>query len=274
MGHTLYDALLAGFDAGGVLTFADLALARRIEGAQTAQSLGCAPGDAAALEIGGGCAIFAGVDSPLTQAVGLGLHGPVSSQELDEVEEFFRSRGGRPVIEVCPLADTGFIETLGERGYRVSQFDNVLARGLTGVEIVLTPRVRRATPEESDLWAHTVGRGFFERTELSGEEMDVGRWVFRMPGALCFLGSSDGGTPAGGAALGIREGLAMMFADGVARPSRRLGLHKELIAARLNEALARGCDVAAAATAPASASQRNFERLGFQVVYTRVTLSK
>ena len=256
------------------MTFADLALARRIEGAQTAQSLGCAPGDAAALEIGGGCAIFAGVDSPLTQAVGLGLHGPVNKDELDQVEEFFRSRGGRPVIEVCPLADTDFIETLGERGYRVSQFDNVLARSLAGVEMVLTPRVRRATPEESDLWAHTVGRGFFERTELPGEEMDVGRWVFRMPGALCFLASSDGGTPAGGAALSIREGMAMMFADGVARPCRRLGLHRELIAARLNEALACGCDVAAAATAPASASQRNFERLGFQVVYTRVTLSK
>jgi hypothetical protein len=32
--------------------------------------------------------------------------------------------------------------------------------------------------------------------------------------------------------------------------------------------------VAAAATAPAGASQRNYERLGFQVVYTRVTLTK
>jgi GNAT superfamily N-acetyltransferase len=65
-----------------------------------------------------------------------------------------------------------------------------------------------------------------------------------------------------------------LFADGVARPYRRQRLHQELIAARLNEALAQGCDVAAAATAPAGASQRNFERLGFQVVYTRVTLTK
>ena len=32
--------------------------------------------------------------------------------------------------------------------------------------------------------------------------------------------------------------------------------------------------LAAAATAPAGASQRNYERLGFQVVYTRVTLTK
>jgi len=274
MGHTLYDALLAASVTGGVLTFADLGLARRIEGAQTAQSLGCAPGDAAALQIGGGCAIFAGVDSPLTQAVGLGLQGAVSEAELDEVESFFRSRGARVAIEICPLADARFLEMLGTRGYRISQFDNVLARSLAGVEIVITPRVRRATPNESDLWAHTVGRGFFERTELSTEEMNVGRWVFGMRGAMCFLACVDGGTPAGGAALSVTQGLATLFADGVARPFRRQRLHKELISARVNEALAQGCDVAAAATAPASASQRNFERLGFQVVYTRVTLTK
>jgi GNAT superfamily N-acetyltransferase len=172
------------------------------------------------------------------------------------------------------LADARFLEMLGDRGYRVGQFDNVLARSLTGVEMVITPRVRKATPNEADVWAHTVGRGFFEESELTTEEMDVGRWVFGMPGAMCYLASAEGGKPAGGAALFVREGLATLFADGVARPYRRQKLHQELIAARLNEALAHGCDMAAAATAPAGASQRNYERLGFQVVYTRVTLIK
>ena len=256
------------------MTFADIRLARRIEAAQTAQSLGCAPAGAGALEIAGGCAIFAGADSPLTQAVGLGMNGAVSQAELVELENFFRSRGARPAIEICPLADAGFLEMLGTRGYRVRQFDNVLARRLAGVEIVLTPRVRRATPHETDLWAHTVGHGFFEQTELTTEEMDVGRMVFGMAGAMCYLACAEGGRPAGGAALTVTEGLAMLFADGVAPASRRQGLHQELIAARLNEALAQGCDTAAAATAPGSGSQRNYERLGFQVVYTRVTLTK
>ena len=38
------------------------------------------------------------------------------------------------------------------------------------------------------------------------------------------------------------------------------------------EALAQGCDLATASTLPGSGSQRNYERLGFEVVYTRVTL--
>ena len=49
-------------------------------------------------------------------------------------------------------------------------------------------------------------------------------------------------------------------------------MQRELIAARLNEALARGCDLATASTLPGSGSQRNYERMDFQVVYTKVTM--
>ena len=51
------------------------------------------------------------------------------------------------------------------------------------------------------------------------------------------------------------------------------GERLKLIAARLNEAVARGCDLATAATLPGSGSQRNYERCGFEVVYTKVTLA-
>ena len=60
------------------MTFADRALARRLEAAEAANARGCAPAGAVSLEIAGGCAIFAGADSPLTQAVGIGLSGAVS----------------------------------------------------------------------------------------------------------------------------------------------------------------------------------------------------
>ena len=63
-----------------------------------------------------------------------------------------------------------------------------------------------------------------------------------------------------------------LFADATIARYRRLGLQRELIAARLNEALALGCDLVTASTLPGSASQRNYERMGFEVVYTRVTL--
>jgi GNAT superfamily N-acetyltransferase len=256
------------------LIFSDLALARRIEAAEAANARGCTAihPQAAALEVAGGCAVFAGADSPLSHAVGIGLSGPVTEPELDRLEEFFRTRGGKVSIELCPLADAGILGALGDRGYRVKEFNNVLVKRLAGTEIVLTPRVRRALSDETDLWSHTVGRGFFEEHELSTEEMDVGRAICAMPGVLCYLAALESGELAGGAAAAVYSGLATLFADSTIAAHRYRGLHRELIAARLNEALAQGCDLAAASTLPGSISQRNYERMGFEVVYTRVTL--
>jgi hypothetical protein len=93
-----------------------------------------------------------------------------------------------------------------------------------------------------------------------------------MPGALCYLATSSAGEPAGAAAAAMYSGLATLFADSTIARFRGGGLHAELIAARLNEALAQGCELATASTLPGSGSQRNYERLGFEVVYTRITM--
>jgi hypothetical protein len=170
------------------------------------------------------------------------------------------------------LADPGLLQALGERGYRPTEFNNVLVRRLARSEIVLTPRVRRALAGEDDPWSYAVGCGFFDQPELSTEEMDVGRAIFAMPGAMCYIGVTETGASAGGAALAIRRGLATLFADSTIAQFRCHGLHRELIAARLNEAIAQGCDMATASTLPGGVSQRNYERAGFEVVYTRVTL--
>jgi hypothetical protein len=254
--------------------FADLALARRLEAAEALNARFCtaSPPGAAFLDIAGGCAIFVGADSPLTQAVGLGLNGPVSEDEVDRLEAFFRSRDAKVSIDFCPLADPGLLEALGRRGYRATEFNNVLVKRIAGDAIVLAPRVRRALAGEDDLWSHTVGRGFFEQGELTTEEMDVGRAIFAMPGALCYLAVPDTGVPAGGGAMAVRDGLATLFADSTIAAYRRAGFHRELIVARLNEAMALGCDTATASTLPGSISQRNYERLGFEVVYTKVAL--
>jgi hypothetical protein len=256
------------------LLFADLALARRLEAAEAANAKGCTAihPEAASLEVAGGVAVFVGAESPLTHAVGIGLNGPVRKEELAVLEGFFRERGAKPAIDLCPLADSGLLPLLAERGYRVTEFNNVLVKRLAGAQIVITPRVRRVLPDETDLWSHTVGRGFFDQDELTTEEMDVGRAICAMPGAICYLAAAPAGEAAGGAASAIYGSLATLFADSTIARFRRAGMHGELIVARLNEALAQGCELATASTLPGSGSQRNYERLGFEVVYTRMTL--
>jgi len=256
------------------MILADHALARRIETAEAMNTRDTAmqrPGSAV-LEAGGGIAMFLGAESPLTHAVGVGLHGPVREAELAGIEAFFRSRGAGVSLDLSPHADPALFQSLGARGYRITEFNNAMVRRLDGFEIVFTPRVRRALPGEDDLWAHTLGHGFFDKAELTEAEMDIGRDLFRTPGALCYFASLEG-EMAAGAAMFVRGGLATLCADGTIARFRRLGLQRELIAARLNEAAARGCDLATASTMPGSQSQRNYERQGFQVAYTKLTLT-
>ena len=103
--------------------------------------------------------------------------------------------------------------------------------------------------------------------------MDVGRAICAMPGVMVFMAATENGAHAGGAAAAVHGGLLTCFADSTIASYRRAGLQRELIEARLNEGLAMGCDLATASTLPGSGSQRNYERLGFEVVYTRVTLA-
>jgi len=254
------------------MLFADLPLARRLEAAEAANAGAFTQTQTPVLEVAGGCAVFAGAASPLSHAVGIGLNGPVREAAIDAMEAFFRSRGAAVSLDLCPLADPGLFEELGRRGYRITEFNNVLVKRLAATEIVLTPRVRRATSGDGELWSHTLGEGFFDQGALTDEEMDVGRAIFGAASSHCYLAADETGEAAGGAAAAFHDGLATLFADATVARFRRAGFHRELIAARLNEAVARGCDLATASTLPGSGSQRNYERCGFQVVYTKVTL--
>src|SRR6266478_1306409 len=104
--------------------------ARRLELAEAANARGCmgTHADADALEIAGGVAVFAGAGSPLTHAVGIGLNAPVSPAELDTLEAFFRTRGAKPTIDLCPFADPELLPQLADRGYHLTEFNNVLVK--------------------------------------------------------------------------------------------------------------------------------------------------
>ena len=252
---------------------ANLALARRIEAAEAGNARDCIAAHArAVLEINGGIAVFAGRDSPSTQVVGIGLNGTVSDADLDRMEAFFHARAARVNIDLCPLADPVLLDRLAARGYRPAEFNNVLVREMAAFEAGQALKSRRIETGEAELWSRIVGEGFFNSAELSPEELNVGRAICAVPGVLVFLAVGQAGEPAGGAAMTIRGGLATLFADGTIARHRRQGVQSDLIRIRLAEAAAANCDLATATAQPGSASQRNYERAGFQVAYTKVTL--
>ena len=91
------------------MQFIDLELVRRLEAAEAQAARECAQflarkkpeSGAISIDIMGGMATFTGIGSPVTQAVALALHGPVSDKEIDELENFYRARGSEVNIEVA-----------------------------------------------------------------------------------------------------------------------------------------------------------------------------
>jgi GNAT superfamily N-acetyltransferase len=252
-------------------------LARRLETAEAESAAAYAavqPGSA--LErCCGGCAVFVGVGSPLTQAIGIGMNGAVAAQELDRLEEFFRSRGTPPVIDLCPLADPSLIEAISARGYRLTEFNTRLVRE-TGEPLPAVPfavSVREAGPADESAWVRVLAQGFLERDNVNDDERHVGEILFRMRTSRCYL-ASVAGELAGAAAMSIQDGVGLLFADATRVAWRGRGAHQALIAARLQRAQAEGCEWVTASTLPGSGSQRNYERLGFRVIYTKVQVTR
>jgi len=116
------------------MEFVDLNLARRLEMAEAHACRACAeafhqqhPEFAVAVEeIAGGFAVFAGVDSPVTQAIGVGLHADVRDSDLDRLQDFFSSRGAAAAVELCPLVEMSLYERFAKRGFHLLEVSDVL----------------------------------------------------------------------------------------------------------------------------------------------------
>ena len=267
----------------------DLALARRIELAEAHAAVDCAealermrPGGVGAVEpIAGGFAIYCGAGSPVTQAVGLGLDGAVSEEEVDRLEEFYRSRNEAVRVETCPLADVSLVRHFGERGYRVTEFSNVMALPLHGVSSpgadgpspVAGLTMERIGKEQIDLWTLTVSQGFSENFPVTQEILDVMKMFALGANVECYLARVDGAV-AGGATLALCQGVAGLFGASTLPGFRNRGVQTALLKERLRGAVAENCDLAACIAQPGSSSQRNVLRQGFSVLYTRVKFER
>jgi hypothetical protein len=262
--------------------FSDLTLSRRLE---KAEGWGCAEfvearaavepeSGAGWTEVAGAYAMFDGVESPVTQTFCLGLFEPASDADLERLEEFFRKHNAPVYHEVSPLADLSTFTLLSVRGYEPFEFTSVMFRPLSRFEGVAGRResgvsVRVVGPEEYELWAQTAARGWSELEELSDLMLSLSRVSTARPDAFSFLAELEG-RPVATGALSIHEGVALLAGASTVPEERRRGAQLALLDARLAYAAGRGCDLAMMCAQPGSASQRNAERQGFRIAYTRI----
>jgi len=262
----------------------DLKLAKELELAEAGAAVACAERmisqqtePVGAVEsIAGGYAVYCGPGNPVTQAIGLGLCGPVSADEFNGLETFYFSRGEPVRVETCPLADPSLFEHYKERHYYTTEFSNVMVRPVDSHVSPPAPaeiKIRLAGPDELELWALTVAQGFAENYPVTQEVIRVMKMFATSDNTNCYLARIDGRV-AGGATLGIRGRIAGLFGASTLPDYRNRGVQTALLHWRLRRAAEAGCELAISLAQPGSNSQRNIARLGFQTLYTRVKFER
>lgn len=268
------------------MQFVDKALARRFEAAEEMPQVLYArafqkirPEIAAAEEeICGGHMIFAGLGSPIGRATGLGLDRAFSGEDLDRVEDFYRLHKAPSQVDLCPLHDAAVFEMFKERRYGIAELNNVLYRQLDAKEKFPGPpagcEIRRGQTEEARELGGIVERAFFPEGAPEAFR-DLLTPLYQMDGGVTFAASVEGKNVACGAGLVIPEhGIFAVCGAGTAAEFRGRGLQTALLRARLVAAAEAGCEFAVVITNGGSVSQRNCERLGFRVAYSKVTVIK
>jgi hypothetical protein len=226
--------------------------------------------DAAWTEDDGAIALFDGPESPVTQVFCLGLFQPVSDEQLDRIEAFFRERQAPIAHDVCPLAGVPTASLLASRTYRPVEFSSVLYLPLTGVPDTSRSQVpvRRIGASQAELWAQTAAAGWGDIIPVSAEMTALMQVVASRERSNCFLAEIDG-RPVAAGSMHIHEGVALLAGAATIPAARRRGAQSALLYARLALAAELGCDIAMMCAEPGSASQRNAERNGFRIAYTR-----
>jgi len=220
---------------------------------------------------------IAGQNSPVTQAVALGLNGEVNDAAFARLENFYCERNEPVRVETSPLADATLFRHFGASGYTATEFTNVMARAIRSNERIASTNVQvhvsRAAPNELDLWNQTVAQGFAGEQPVSPEILNLMKVFALAEGHECYL-ARIGNAAVGGGSLALRDGIAGLFGASTLPACRGRGVQSALLAARIDRAAEAGCDLAVCLAQPGSSSQRNIIRQGFGVLYTRVKFER
>ena len=241
---------------------------------QTAAFAVRSPGTGAtSARLDGGALISFGPGRYVNRAMGLGFGGTPADEIVAALDHFYSSRAMAPSLEIGPWADANLLPALSAAGYQLERFRNVYARDLTSLpaepdaDIVrvdaLTADDRKsilAGDSPSDSEARRIS------DEYCGAASDVA-------GSVDLLALVDGVAAACGS-LNPIDGVGWLGGAATRTEQRGKGLQTALLQHRLRLTPDVGCTVAAATALPDGQSARNLERLGFDLLYTQVVLTR
>jgi hypothetical protein len=181
-------------------------------------------------------------------------------------------RGSAVNHEVCPHAGVPVARALADRGYPPIEFTSVMYRPLAEPFATSGPgtgvTVRPIGRGEGTLWAEISVRGWSQYPELGDFLRSLAPVMTDRDGTISLVAELEG-EPIAAGALCLHGPVGVLAGACTVPESRRKGAQLALLDYRLGLARESGAEVAMMCAVPGSASQRNAERHGFRIAYTR-----
>lgn len=129
--------------------------------------------------------------------------------------------------------------------------------------------MRAIAENEGELWAQVTAQGWSHLPELSEYLLELAPMSTKREDSVSFLAELEE-QPIASAAMSLSGGVALLAGACTIPAARKQGAQLALLDYRLRYAAEQGCNLAMMCAQPGSASQRNAERHGFRIAYTRI----
>jgi GNAT superfamily N-acetyltransferase len=250
------------------MRFSDDSLARRLEGVGNRFMLEWLQGTGAELERFGAAVAAVDPSRPELDFVNR-VYGlwPEDAEHAGEIAAFYRERGVRCWLELAPSERfERLAASLADAGAAQIGFNTMLAGPAatpgepSGIDV--------AEADDPELFAEVILRGHGVPAGVRvRDRASVARWR-ELPGWTLYLARIDG-EPAGAALLVVDDDVGYLANASTLPEFRNRGVQSALIAARLAAVAAAGCELVSSQTVFGSASQRNLQRAGLRIAYTK-----
>ncbi|MFA1821824.1 GNAT family N-acetyltransferase [Virgibacillus oceani] len=195
------------------------------------------------------------------------------TEHIDSILDFYSNRQIPARFEITPAqSSTKLLKFLSDKGYFQCGFHTALCGALSNKLILnstdASVSIRELEQNEFDIFGDIYTKGFNMPSFLN-EHIAQNNKVLHNNKHWTFYIASVKGVPAGVGVLFEYDGIGTLAASATIPALRNIGVHNSLLLKRLQQANQHNCHLIVGQAAYGSVSQKNMERVGMKIAYTK-----
>lgn len=190
---------------------------------------------------------------------------------IEQIIDFYNEKKIPIRFELTPAhVSSELLTYLNELGFYQCDFHTTLFNSISNYDFTSNSGVsiRKIKEDEFDIFADIYTRGFQMPSFLKEGVAQNNSILFNKEGWTFYLASVDG-EAAGIGVLYQKNGIATLAAAATSPEHRNKGIQSTLINERMNKAIVDNCQLVVGQAKFGSTSQRNMERQGMKIAYTK-----